>query len=138
LQGGGLGGAAGLGGRVPAGKVGGPVADANVVFDDLGGHGLAVHLRDADVALTADNVADTEDMIGGGILRQHVAAERVVFPLALDALEQVHNNVTLTIAGDGLDSQTVHQMVRDRNLQHRVFWKGSRLTRSCKTRAASL
>jgi glycosyltransferase involved in cell wall biosynthesis len=53
---------------------------------------------------------------------------RKALPLALDALEQVHNNVTLTIAGDGLDSQTVHQMVRDRNLQHRVFWKGSRLT----------
>ncbi len=53
---------------------------------------------------------------------------RKALPLALDALKEVHKDVTLTIAGDGIDPQTVHQMVRDRNLQHRVFWKGSRLT----------
>jgi len=53
---------------------------------------------------------------------------RKALPLALDALQAVHKNVTLTIAGDGMDPQTVHRMVRDRSLQHRVFWKGSRLT----------
>jgi glycosyltransferase involved in cell wall biosynthesis len=53
---------------------------------------------------------------------------RKALPLALDALQKVHKNVTLTIAGDGTDPQTVHEMVRDRSLQQRVFWKGSRLT----------
>lgn len=53
---------------------------------------------------------------------------RKALPLALDALKEVQGNVILTIAGDGMDSQTVHQMIQDRNLQHRVFWKGSRLT----------
>ncbi len=53
---------------------------------------------------------------------------RKALPLALDALQEVHKNVTLTIAGDGAHPQTVHQMIRDRNLQHKVFWKGSRLT----------
>jgi glycosyltransferase involved in cell wall biosynthesis len=53
---------------------------------------------------------------------------RKALPLALDALKEVQGNVTLTIAGDGMDSQTVHQMIRDRNLHHRIFWKGSRLT----------
>jgi len=53
---------------------------------------------------------------------------RKALPLALDALKEVHQNVTLTIAGDGMDPQKVHQLIRDRNLQHRVFWKGSRLT----------
>ena len=53
---------------------------------------------------------------------------RKALPLALDVLQEVHKNVTLTIAGDGTDPQTVHQMVRDRSLHQRVFWKGSRLT----------
>ena len=53
---------------------------------------------------------------------------RKALPLALDALQEVRTNVTLTIAGDGIDSQTVHQMIRDRNLQQRVFWKGTRMT----------
>jgi glycosyltransferase involved in cell wall biosynthesis len=53
---------------------------------------------------------------------------RKALPLALDALKEVHRNVTLTIAGDGLDAHIVHRMVRDRGLQHRVFWQGSRLT----------
>jgi glycosyltransferase involved in cell wall biosynthesis len=53
---------------------------------------------------------------------------RKALPLALDALREVHQNVTVTIAGDGLAPEIVHQMIRDRNLQQRVFWKGSRLT----------
>jgi len=53
---------------------------------------------------------------------------RKALPLALDALQSVHKNATLTIAGDGLPPETVHQMIRNRNLQNRVFWKGSRLT----------
>ena len=53
---------------------------------------------------------------------------RKALPLALDAVREVRQNVTLTIAGDGIDPSVVHQMIRDRNLQHRVFWKGSRLT----------
>jgi glycosyltransferase involved in cell wall biosynthesis len=53
---------------------------------------------------------------------------RKALPLALDALKEVHENVTLTIAGDGMDPQIVHGMIRDRNLQDKVFWRGSRLT----------
>jgi glycosyltransferase involved in cell wall biosynthesis len=64
---------------------------------------------------------------------------RKALPLALDSLKidakihaqkEVHQNVTLTIAGDGIDPETVHKMIRDRNLQDRVFWKGSRLTQT--------
>jgi glycosyltransferase involved in cell wall biosynthesis len=53
---------------------------------------------------------------------------RKALPLALDALKEVHMDVTLTIAGDGMDPESVQRMIRERNLQHRVFWKGSRLT----------
>jgi len=53
---------------------------------------------------------------------------RKALPLALDALKVAQQDVRLTIAGDGLDSDTVYRMIRDRNLQHRVSWKGSRLT----------
>jgi glycosyltransferase involved in cell wall biosynthesis len=53
---------------------------------------------------------------------------RKALPLALDALKEVHADTTLTIAGDGMDPETIHQMIRDRSLQSRVFWKGSRLT----------
>lgn len=53
---------------------------------------------------------------------------RKALPLALDALREVRNDVALTIAGDGMDPRTVHQMIQERNLQHRVFWKGSRMT----------
>jgi glycosyltransferase involved in cell wall biosynthesis len=53
---------------------------------------------------------------------------RKALPLALDALKGLHQAVTLTIAGDGLDAETVHHMVGERDLRHRVFWKGSRLT----------
>jgi glycosyltransferase involved in cell wall biosynthesis len=53
---------------------------------------------------------------------------RKALPLALDSLKKVNADVTLTIAGDGLLPDIVRQMIRERNLQHRVFWKGSRLT----------
>lgn len=53
---------------------------------------------------------------------------RKALPLALDALKEVGGNVSLTIAGDGLDPQLVHRMISDRQLQGRVFWKGVRLT----------
>jgi glycosyltransferase involved in cell wall biosynthesis len=53
---------------------------------------------------------------------------RKALPLALDALKEVGGDVSLTIAGDGMDPRAVHQMIRDRRLEQRVFWKGSRLT----------
>jgi len=53
---------------------------------------------------------------------------RKALPLALDALKQVRADVTLTIAGDGIDPSAVHQMILARNLQNRVFWKGTRLS----------
>jgi glycosyltransferase involved in cell wall biosynthesis len=53
---------------------------------------------------------------------------RKALPLALDALQAARASATLTIAGDGLDSATVHRMIAERNLQAQVFWKGSRLT----------
>ena len=53
---------------------------------------------------------------------------RKALPLALDALKGLHQAVTLTIAGDGLDAEIVHQMIGERDLRQRVFWKGSRLT----------
>ena len=53
---------------------------------------------------------------------------RKALPLALDALKHARADATLTIAGGGMDPQTVHQMIRDRDLQSRVFWAGSRLT----------
>lgn len=53
---------------------------------------------------------------------------RKALQLALDALKEVRENITLTIAGDGMDPQLVHQMIRDRNLEDRIFWKGTRLS----------
>lgn len=53
---------------------------------------------------------------------------RKALPLALDVLTESPKNVTLTVAGDGIEPAAVHQMIRDRNLQQRVFWKGSRMT----------
>ncbi len=53
---------------------------------------------------------------------------RKALPLALDALKAVRQDVILTIAGEGIDPGVVHQMISERNLQKRVFWKGSRLT----------
>jgi glycosyltransferase involved in cell wall biosynthesis len=55
---------------------------------------------------------------------------RKALPLALDVLKEVNPGVTLTIAGDAADPEKVRQMIRDRNLQHRVFWRGTRLTRT--------
>jgi glycosyltransferase involved in cell wall biosynthesis len=55
---------------------------------------------------------------------------RKALPLALDALKEVHQNVTLTIAGDGMDPKTVDRMIRERNLQPKIFWKGCRLTQT--------
>jgi glycosyltransferase involved in cell wall biosynthesis len=52
---------------------------------------------------------------------------RKALPLALDALRLVQQDVTLTIAADGMEPEAVHQMIRERNLQGKVFWKGSRL-----------
>lgn len=53
---------------------------------------------------------------------------RKALRLALDAVKEAQSDATLTIAGDGSDPGTVRQMIRDRNLQKRVFWKGTRLT----------
>ena len=53
---------------------------------------------------------------------------RKALPLALDALKNVSSNVTLTIAGDGMDPEAVRSMIHQRNLENRVFWKGARLS----------
>lgn len=53
---------------------------------------------------------------------------RKALPLALDALKNVRSNVTLTIAGDGMDPEAVRSMIHQRNLENRVFWKGVRLS----------
>jgi glycosyltransferase involved in cell wall biosynthesis len=53
---------------------------------------------------------------------------RKALPLALDAVNRVREDVTLTIAGDGMEPEAVQQMIRERGLQNKVFWKGSRLT----------
>jgi glycosyltransferase involved in cell wall biosynthesis len=86
-----------------------------------------------DTAIPADYFAEAPRDFGkpSGALRLLWVGRmltRKALPLALDALREVHQNVTLTIAGDGLDPEIVHQMIRDRNLQQRVLWKGRRLT----------
>jgi glycosyltransferase involved in cell wall biosynthesis len=53
---------------------------------------------------------------------------RKALSLALDVVREVKADVTLTIAGDGMDPQIVRQMIISRNLQHRVFWEGRRLS----------
>ena len=54
---------------------------------------------------------------------------RKALPLALDALNRVDENVTLTIAGeDSNGPDATLQMIRKRRLGHRVFWKGTRLS----------
>jgi glycosyltransferase involved in cell wall biosynthesis len=67
----------------------------------------------------------------GGILKLLWVGQmraRKALPVALDALKESPKNVTLTIAGDGMDPAVVHRMIRDRNLEQRVFWQGRRLT----------
>lgn len=53
---------------------------------------------------------------------------RKALPLALDSLRATRTDATLTIAGDGLPPEAVHKMIRERSLENRVLWKGSRLT----------
>jgi len=53
---------------------------------------------------------------------------RKALPLALDALKEARADATLTIAGDGMEPHHVRQAIAERNLQQRVFWKGSRLS----------
>lgn len=54
---------------------------------------------------------------------------RKALPLALDALKRVNENVTLTIAGEPMgDADAIRRVIRERKLQNRVFWKGSRLS----------
>jgi len=53
---------------------------------------------------------------------------RKALPLALDALAQVRQPVTLTIVGDGIDPGVVRQMISDRGLENKVRWQGRRLT----------
>lgn len=53
---------------------------------------------------------------------------RKALPLALDALKLVDKNVLLTIAGEDLNGpDATLRMIRERKLQNRVSWKGSRL-----------
>lgn len=54
---------------------------------------------------------------------------RKALPLALDALRRVDESVTLTIAGeDSNGPDATLRMIRERKLENRVFWKGSRLS----------
>lgn len=54
---------------------------------------------------------------------------RKALPLALDALKATDENVTLTIAGEDLNGpDATLRMIRERKLERRVFWKGSRLS----------
>jgi len=54
---------------------------------------------------------------------------RKALPLALDALKRVGENVTLTIAGEDPNGpDATLRMIRKQKLEHRVFWKGSRLS----------
>jgi glycosyltransferase involved in cell wall biosynthesis len=55
---------------------------------------------------------------------------RKALPLALDAMKEIRSDVTLTIAGDGIDPLIVRGMIRERNLERRVFWKGRCLTQT--------
>ena len=57
---------------------------------------------------------------------------RKALALALDSVKEVNNDknqgkVTLTIAGDGMDPARVRRLIRERDLQQEVFWKGCRL-----------
>jgi glycosyltransferase involved in cell wall biosynthesis len=52
---------------------------------------------------------------------------RKALSLALDVMREVKADVTLTIAGDGIDPGIVRHMITSRNLEHRVFWEGRRL-----------
>ena len=53
---------------------------------------------------------------------------RKALSLALDVMREVKTDVTLTIAGDGLDPKIVRKLISSRGLQHRVFWEGRRLS----------
>jgi len=53
---------------------------------------------------------------------------RKALSLALDVMREVKADVTLTIAGDGIDPGIVRHMITSRNLEHRVFWEGRRLS----------
>ncbi|MGA9390300.1 MAG: glycosyltransferase family 4 protein [Candidatus Sulfotelmatobacter sp.] len=92
------------------------------------------HFAEGSRTFEARDVCEQNSANRGGPLRLLWVGRmltRKALPLALDALREVHNNnVTLTIAGDGKDPRTVHQMIQERNLQRRVFWKGSRMTAS--------
>lgn len=86
-----------------------------------------------DTAISADYLADAPRTFGERsdplkLLWVGRMLPRKALPLALDALRRVRNNVTLTIAGDGLDPQLVHKMISDRTLQDKVFWQERRLT----------
>jgi len=86
-----------------------------------------------DTAIPADYFAEEPRNFGepNGVLRLLWAGRmlpRKALPLALDAMKVTQQDVTLTIAGDGMDPATVHRMIQDRNLEQRVFWRGSRLT----------
>jgi len=86
-----------------------------------------------DTAIPADYFAESprsfeEERGGLRLLWVGRMLTRKALPLALDALKEVRQNVTLTIAGDGMEPRAVHRMIQERNLQCRVFWKGSRMT----------
>lgn len=86
-----------------------------------------------DTAIPADYFADAPRYYEGQtrplkLLWVGRMLARKALPLALDALKEVGESATLTIAGDGLAPRIVHQMIRDRNLQRRVTWKTSRLS----------
>ncbi len=52
---------------------------------------------------------------------------RKALPMTLDVLAKVRHDVTLTIAGEGIEESTLRQMIEDRGLTGRVKWAGHRL-----------
>ena len=52
---------------------------------------------------------------------------RKALPLTLDILANVRYPSTLTIIGNGIGSETLREMIKERGLTERVIWAGKRL-----------
>ena len=53
---------------------------------------------------------------------------RKALPLTLDILARVRYPSTLTIIGNGIEGESLRQMIKDRGLTERVIWAGKRLS----------
>jgi len=68
------------------------------------------------------------DKVGTRFLWVGRMLPRKALPMALDALSMTTTPSTLTIVGDGLSSERVRSMIRERRLDDRVYWEGRRLS----------